>query len=65
VEAYFVYNVLQRDGNLYKVNYTWYSYTLQPDSNLYGVHPFYLNIERDNNAHGVFLLNSNAMGMDI
>ncbi|XP_076367371.1 sucrase-isomaltase, intestinal-like isoform X2 [Tachypleus tridentatus] len=31
------------------------------DFNLYGVHPFYMNVEEDGNAHGVFLLNSNAM----
>jgi len=30
------------------------------DSNLYGSHPIYLNIEQDSNVHGVFLLNSNA-----
>jgi len=29
-------------------------------TNLYGTHPFYLEI-RDKNAHGVFFLNSNAM----
>ena len=26
------------------------------------MHPFYLRLEEDGNAHGVFLLNSNAMG---
>lgn len=35
------------------------------NSNLYGVQPFYLNIEDDNNAHGVFLLNSNAMEVEV
>ena len=34
----------------------------QPNANLYGDHPFYLNIENDYKAHGVFLLNSNAKG---
>lgn len=29
--------------------------------NLYGSHPFYLALEESYNAHGVFLLNSNAM----
>lgn len=28
---------------------------------IYASHPFYLRLEEDGNAHGVFLLNSNAM----
>lgn len=34
----------------------------QADANLYGSHPFYIVQEGDGMAHGVFLLNSNAIG---
>ncbi|XP_073350989.1 lysosomal alpha-glucosidase [Pagrus major] len=33
------------------------------DANLYGSHPFYIVQEEDGLAHGVFLLNSNAVGV--
>ncbi|XP_066560306.1 lysosomal alpha-glucosidase isoform X2 [Amia ocellicauda] len=35
------------------------------DANLYGSHPFYLVQEGDGLAHGVFLLNSNAMVVEL
>ncbi|XP_052063145.1 lysosomal alpha-glucosidase-like [Mytilus californianus] len=34
-----------------------------PDRNLYGSHPFMLGVESDGKAFGIFLLNSNAMGL--
>ncbi|XP_062523496.1 lysosomal alpha-glucosidase-like [Corticium candelabrum] len=33
--------------------------------NLYGTHPFYLNVEEDGQANGVLLLNSNAMEISL
>lgn len=38
------------------------TFSLQESFNLYGAHPFYLLMEEGGDAHGVFLLNSNAMG---
>ncbi|XP_049633099.1 lysosomal alpha-glucosidase isoform X2 [Suncus etruscus] len=36
-----------------------------PGHNLYGSHPFYMVLEEGGLAHGVFLLNSNAMDVDL
>ncbi|XP_063789067.1 maltase-glucoamylase-like [Pseudophryne corroboree] len=33
--------------------------------NAYGTHPFYMGLDNDGNAHGVLLLNSNAMDMSL
>lgn len=37
-------------------------FCLQYKLNSYGYQPFYMALEEDGNAHGVLLLNSNAMG---
>ena len=34
----------------------------QYKKNSYGVHPYYMGLEENGSAHGVLLLNSNAMG---
>lgn len=34
----------------------------QYKSNSYGMHPFYMGLEKTADAHGVLLMNSNAMG---
>lgn len=36
-----------------------------PDVNLYGSHPFYMQLRQSGNAHGVFMLNSNAMDVAV
>lgn len=41
------------------------SYGLPPGGNLYGSHPIYVDHRGESGAHGVYLLNSNAMDIKI
>ncbi|XP_074057924.1 lysosomal alpha-glucosidase-like isoform X2 [Macrotis lagotis] len=49
------------DNPLYSLDFSRDPFGILESYNLYGVHPFYLSMEEAGSAHGVFLLNSNAM----
>lgn len=51
--------------NIYLLTLLSFSFSIslpQYKMNCYGVHPFYMGLETTADAHGVLLLNSNAMG---
>uniref|UniRef100_A0A8C1T7N3 alpha-glucosidase n=1 Tax=Cyprinus carpio TaxID=7962 RepID=A0A8C1T7N3_CYPCA len=64
----YVYGFGETEHPTYKHSLNFHKYGLfakdQPPGyklNSYGVHPFYMGLEKSKNAHGVLLLNSNAM----
>ncbi|KAG8581126.1 hypothetical protein GDO81_007563 [Engystomops pustulosus] len=66
--SHYIYGFGETEHPTYRIDLNWHTWGFfakdQPPGykdNAYGVHPFYMGLENDANAHGVFLLNSNAM----
>ncbi|KAJ6660960.1 hypothetical protein lerEdw1_016980 [Lerista edwardsae] len=64
----YVYGFGETEHKQYRQEMDWHTWGMfardQPPGyklNTYGVHPFYMGLENDGNAHGVLLLNSNGM----
>ncbi|PSN56866.1 Lysosomal alpha-glucosidase [Blattella germanica] len=64
----FIYGLGEHRADLL-LNTNWQRFSMfnhdhvpEENTNLYGSHPFYLIMEKSGKSHGVFLLNSNAMG---
>ncbi|XP_023614656.1 LOW QUALITY PROTEIN: probable maltase-glucoamylase 2 [Myotis lucifugus] len=63
-----IYGFGETEHTTFRRNISWHTWgTFARDEppgfkkNSYGVHPYYMGLEEDGNAHGVLLLNSNAM----
>ncbi|XP_019347375.2 sucrase-isomaltase, intestinal [Alligator mississippiensis] len=68
VPSQYVYGFGENEHNMFRRDMNWHTWGMftkdQPPGyklNSYGFHPFYMGLENDGNAHGVLLLNSNAM----
>ncbi|XP_038174418.1 maltase-glucoamylase, intestinal isoform X2 [Arvicola amphibius] len=64
----YIYGFGETEHPTFKIDLNWHTWGMfsrdQPPGykmNSYGVHPYYMGLEEDGNAYGVFLLNSNAM----
>ncbi|NWW52370.1 MGA protein, partial [Pedionomus torquatus] len=64
----YVYGFGETEHTTFRHDMNWHTWGMfardQPPGyklNSYGVQPFYMGLEKDGNAHGVLLLNSNAM----
>ncbi|XP_052028801.1 putative maltase-glucoamylase-like protein FLJ16351 [Apodemus sylvaticus] len=68
----YIYGFGETDHSSFRKNMSWNTWGMfsrdEPPSykkNSYGVHPYYMALEDDGNAHGVLLLNSNAMDVTL
>lgn len=64
----YIYGFGENEHTAYRRDLNWHTWGMfsrdQPPGykkNSYGVHPYYMALEEDGSAHGVLLLNSNAM----
>ncbi|NWS41511.1 MGA protein, partial [Probosciger aterrimus] len=64
----YIYGFGETEHTMFRRNMSWHTWGMftrdQPPTyklNSYGYQPFYMALEEDSNAHGVLLLNSNAM----
>eukprot|EP00073_Rattus_norvegicus_P035843 XP_008761089.1 PREDICTED: LOW QUALITY PROTEIN: maltase-glucoamylase, intestinal-like isoform X1 [Rattus norvegicus] len=64
----YIYGFGETEHTTFKIDMNWHTWGMfsrdEPPGykkNSYGVHPYYMGLEEDGNAHGILLLNSNAM----
>ncbi|XP_076422553.1 maltase-glucoamylase isoform X3 [Peromyscus maniculatus bairdii] len=64
----YIYGFGETEHTTFKIDLNWHTWGMfsrdEPPGykkNSYGVHPYYMGLEEDGNAHGVLLMNSNAM----
>ncbi|XP_038616574.1 maltase-glucoamylase, intestinal [Tachyglossus aculeatus] len=68
----YIYGFGEMEHQTFRQNLDWHTWGMfsrdQPPGyklNSYGVHPYYMALEEDGRAHGVLLLNSNAMDVTL
>ncbi|XP_069927492.1 probable maltase-glucoamylase 2 isoform X2 [Oryctolagus cuniculus] len=68
----YIYGFGETEHTAFRRNMSWHTWGMfardEPPAykkNSYGVHPYYMGLEEDGSAHGVLLLNSNAMDITL
>ncbi|XP_054547898.1 probable maltase-glucoamylase 2 [Talpa occidentalis] len=66
----YIYGLGENEHETFKRDVNWHTWGMfarheSSAKNSYGVHPYYMALEKDGNAHGVLLLNSNAMDVTL
>uniref|UniRef100_F6Q4W1 P-type domain-containing protein n=1 Tax=Ornithorhynchus anatinus TaxID=9258 RepID=F6Q4W1_ORNAN len=65
-----IYGFGETEHRTFRQDLNWHTWGMfsrdqPPGLNSYGVHPYYMALEEDGHAHGVLLLNSNAMDVTL